>query len=329
MGDALRAAHDREEPSEIVVMLDKLGRGIVERMAATSSRALTLPEALQLAWDGLCAAKAHSAPRLMSGFRDLDHLTGGFRGGNLIVLAARPAMGKTALMLQIAGCGAEQGLVVVFSFEQTTEELAQRIISARTQVPLHAMRNGTTLGADDTRIVHAIGDLQEGRQMLIDDRAKSVSEMSAMVRLHSRKAGLALIVVDYLQLIQPEDRRAPLEQQIAQISRALKLLAMECKVPVLVLAQLNRGIEKRPVKDRTPRLSDLRESGAIEQDADIDLFIDRPATYDTDAQQHEAKLHVAKHRSGKTGTIDLDWDGGTTSFHDVQHSDGGFFGGSE
>jgi replicative DNA helicase len=242
---------------------------------------------------------------LSTGFRDLDNQTNGLQPSELVILAARPSMGKTAFVLNLAEAVADrsQAAVVIFSLEQSKLELAERFLCLRGSLDMHKIRKGQLDEDDHDRLQRAASELDK-LPIFIDDQAgRSMSQIGAICRRLKRKDDIRLVVIDYLQLIEPEDKRAPREQQIAGITRRLKFLAKELAVPVVALAQLNRGVELRD--DKRPRLADLRESGAIEQDADIVMFLHRPEMYDPEDHPGEAEVIVAKHRNGPTGIVRL------------------------
>lgn len=246
-----------------------------------------------------------------SGFKDLDAMTFGFQRQEMIIIAARPSMGKTSFALNIAEAAAmpkkgDPVAVLVFSLEMSSSQLALRMLCARSRVNMKLLRDG--LVSRDGREVNALGQAAEEFKrapLLIDDSSNlTIMELRAKARrIHARKK-LGMIIVDYLQLISGTDPRAPREQQVAEVSRGLKALAKELDVPVLVLSQLNRSSEK---ENRTPRLSDLRESGSIEQDADVVLMLSRPKDADEKFQvaAGAADLIVAKQRNGPVGDLKL------------------------
>lgn len=255
---------------------------------------------------------------LASGFQDLDRLICGFQDGSLYILAARTSVGKTALAIRFMLNVAKDGAPIYFaSLEQGAGEVVERMLSMESGIPVETMRQNHPGEAVCDKLLQTSSMLSEWKVLIDENSARTVSGISSMARLMVRKHGVRIIVVDYLQLILPTDNKANREQQVAAISRGLKLMAKSLKVPVVCLAQLNRQVETR--SEKRPRLSDLRESGAIEQDADVVLLLDRPATYDADvannpAQRPMAKLIVAKHRNGKTGDVELTFDEATMNF---------------
>ncbi len=261
-----------------------------------------------------------------TGFKDLDDIFHGFRGGDLIILGARPSIGKTAFALNLAVNAAMSGAVVAFfSLEMKKTQLVQRIVCAEAMVPLEKVRSGNVDTADWSAMADAADRLISKCEIQIDDTSSlSLMEARAKVRRELRRLvgtdKKALIVIDYLQLMQPgtarRDGRHDLE--IGEISRGLKILAKEMNMPVLALAQLSRGIENR--KGKRPMLSDLRDSGNIEQDADIVMFLDRSRDEMEAASSDRpdlgtAEVIVAKHRNGRTGSVTLAFDDAHTKFN--------------
>jgi replicative DNA helicase len=239
-----------------------------------------------------------------SGFRDLDTTLGGFQPGNLIVIAARPSLGKSALVCNIADhVAGRYGMpVAFFSLEMSQAELAHRFISCRARIPNDRLRKGKVSSRDWPRVLRAGNELEKAPLWLDDSSDLSLLELRAKARrLAASEGGLGLVIVDYMQLMRPEDLRANRVEQVGQVSRGLKILARELGVPVIGLSQLSRAPELRP--DKRPILSDLRESGNLEQDSDVVIFIYREAKYNDEADPSEADLIVAKHRNGPTGTV--------------------------
>jgi replicative DNA helicase len=260
---------------------------------------------------------------LATGFIDLDKITSGLQGGDLIIVAARPSMGKTALAMNIVEHVALnlKKAAAVFSLEMSGPQLAMRMIGSVGRVDQHELRTGTFKEDDWSRLVDAVGKLNEA-QIFIDDSAglNALDVRSRARRLHRQCGGLSLIVVDYLQLMSAssgrEENRAT---EVAEISRSLKGLAKELNVPVVALSQLNRSVESR--QDKRPMMSDLRESGAIEQDADVIIFIYRDEVYNPDTQNKGiAELIIAKQRNGPTGTRKMTFLGAHTRFENFADS---------
>jgi replicative DNA helicase len=237
---------------------------------------------------------------LSTGFADLDELTAGLQDSELVVLAARPSVGKTALGLAIAAHATliMQRPVFFVSLEQSRVELMERLLCSQARVDGHRLRRGCLNEEEQDRLAAATQDVAKGL-LHIDDRAvQSMLRIAANARRLKRKHGIGLVVVDYLQLVEPENRREPRHEQVGQISRRLKSLARDLRVPVLALAQLNREVENRA--SQRPRLSDLRESGSIEADADTVILLHRPKD---DADQLD--VLIAKQRNGPTGEVSL------------------------
>ncbi|PHR94768.1 MAG: replicative DNA helicase [Blastopirellula sp.] len=247
-----------------------------------------------------------------TGYTDLDDLLGGFHGSELLILAARPAMGKTALAMNIAeNVVLQEKVPVMFvSLEMGAVELCDRLLCSVARVNGHRLRNGTISNEDRKRLVEKSAIVGEAPLFIDDSPSRTVSQIAAGARRIIRKEGrLGLIIIDYLQLIEPDNANDPRQEQVAKIARRLKGLAREMKVPVLCLAQLNRQAEAS--KDNRPKLSHLRESGAIEQDADVVMFVHREEYYQSpeDREQYEGKAEiiVAKQRNGPVDDIKLTW----------------------
>ena len=251
-----------------------------------------------------------------SGFIDLDNKTAGFHKSELILIAARPAMGKTAFALNIATNAAVQANipVVVFSLEMSKEQCANRILCSQAMVDSQKVSKGDISDEEWEKLAVASGELSESSGIFIDDTAGiTVAEIRAKCRKLKIEKNIGLIVIDYLQLIQGSGKSSSREQEIAEISRSLKILAKEIDVPVIALSQLSRAPEART--DHRPMLQDLRESGSIEQDADIVMFIYRDDYYNPQAEQTNiAEIIIAKNRSGPVGTTELLWMPGFTKF---------------
>ena len=255
---------------------------------------------------------------LPTGFHDLDEMTAGLQPSDLIILAARPAMGKTTLALNIAEYGAlkTKKAVAVFSMEMSASQLAFRLISSIGRVNATRLRTGQLEDEDWSRVNMAIKMLSDVKVFIDDTPALSPDVLRSKARRIKREHDLGLIVVDYLQLMQVPGSAENRTNEISEISRSLKALAMELKVPVIALSQLNRGLESRT--DKRPVMSDLRESGAIEQDADIIMFIYRDDYYNKDSPDKGlAEVIIAKQRNGPTGTVKLFFQKNQTRFENL------------
>lgn len=250
-----------------------------------------------------------------TGFEDLDRLTTGFHKSDLVVLAARPAMGKTAMALNAIwhASGEKKMPVAIFSLEMSKEQLVQRLISQTTRIPAQALRSGNVKAEDWPKLLRGVAQVSEAPIWIDDTAGVTLMEMRAKVRrLASQLSAqggppLSLVVVDYLQLMVGQgSRNDNRQQEIAEISRGLKVLARDLDVPVLAIAQLSRAVESR--HDKRPMLSDLRDSGAIEQDADMVMFLYRDEYYNPDSDDKGiAEVIVGKHRNGPTGKVQLAW----------------------
>ncbi len=251
-----------------------------------------------------------------TGFSDLDNKTAGLHNSDLILVAARPAMGKSAFALNIATNAAINANVpvVIFNLEMSKSQLVNRMICSEAMVDSNKIRTGKMDEEDWVKLATALGPLSEAPVYIDDTPGISITEIRAKCRKLKLEKNIGLIVIDYLQLIQGSGKRnASREQEISEISRSLKILAKELDVPVIALSQLSRAAEQR--QDHKPMLSDLRESGAIEQDADIVMFLYRDDYYNPDSEKKNiAEVILAKHRAGSTGSIDLLWMGNYTKF---------------
>jgi replicative DNA helicase len=257
-----------------------------------------------------------------TGFNDLDRLLGGLNRSDLIIVAARPGMGKTSLQINMALTAARHydKRVAMFSLEMSGEQLVQRMIAAETRIDSQRLRRGALSDQEWPIFMQAIGRLSE-THIYIDD-TPSISPMQLRTkcrRLHSEH-GINLIMIDYLQLMEAEYRTNNRVQEIGDISRGLKQLARELDVPVVAAAQLSRAVEQR--QDKRPLLSDLRDSGSIEQDADIVMFIYRDEYYNEDTERPNiAEINIAKHRNGPNGTVDLFWHSKLATFRNLQRKE--------
>ena len=256
-----------------------------------------------------------------SGFYDLDYKTAGFHPNQLILVAARPAMGKTAFVLNIAEHVAvkEKSATAIFSLEMSKEELCKRILSMHSKVDAQAMRTGELKDDDWVKLVESAKDVGESKLILDDTPGINISELRSKCRKYKLEHNIGLIIIDYLQLMSGGKHSESRQQEISEISRSLKSLARELEVPVIALSQLSRAVEQRP--DKRPMLSDLRESGAIEQDADVVMFIYRDDYYNKDSDEAGiSEIIIGKQRSGPTGTVKLAWLGQYTKFANLERA---------
>ena len=258
---------------------------------------------------------------ISSGFYDLDYKTAGFHSSDLILVAARPAMGKTAFVLNIAEHVVlkEDIATAIFSLEMSTTQLAKRMLSMNSKVDSQAMRTGELDDDDWVKLVKSATEIGNSKLILDDTPGITISELRSKCRKYKLEHDLGLIIIDYLQLMSGNGRSESRQQEISEISRSLKALARELNVPIIALSQLSRAVEQRP--DKRPMLSDLRESGAIEQDADMVMFIYRDDYYHADSDEAGiSEIIIAKQRSGPTGTVKLAWLSQYTKFANLEHN---------
>ena len=253
-----------------------------------------------------------------TGFTDLDSLTNGLHPGQLIILAARPAIGKSTLGLDICRAASiKHGLTsCIFSLEMSRNEIVMRLLSAEAQIPLHHMRAGTMSDSDWTKLAAKMGTVSEAPLFIDDSPNMTLMEIRAKCRRLKQRHDLRLVVVDYLQLMTSGKKVESRQQEVSEFSRSLKLLAKELEVPVIAIAQLNRGPEQRT--DKKPMLADLRESGSLEQDADMVILLSREDAYERESPRAgEADFIVAKHRNGPTATVTVAFQGHYSRFVDM------------
>jgi len=315
------------ESEDIDVLLDKAEKRIFSiAQKSLTQRFVSLKEELEDAFERIDRISKHKGAirGVPTGFVDLDNLLSGFQKSDLIILASRPSIGKSSLALNIAANVAvnHKMPVGIFSLEMSKDQIVDRLIASQANVDLWRLRTGYLSSEgennDFARIQQALGILSEA-PIFIDDAATSnVLQMRAMARRLQAEHGLALLIIDYLQLIEPRNPKASMVQQMTEVSRALKSLARELNVPVLALSQLSRAVEQRtpPI----PRLSDLRESGSIEQDADVVLFIYREDKYNPETIRKNIAdiIVVAKHRNGPVGKIELFFDDSRATFRNLE-----------
>ena len=257
-------------------------------------------------------------------YSDLDSKTAGFQKGDLIIVAARPSMGKTALALNLAmnSASVTPGAVAIFSLEMPAEQVATRILAAKSKVEIQKLRTGTLNDEEWSRINIAAQELKKQKFYIDDTPGIKVSEMYAKARKLAQDKGLYMIVVDYIQLIQATGKSDSRQQEVSEISRRLKAMARELGVPLIALSQLSRSVEAR--QDKRPMLSDLRESGALEQDADLVLFLYRDAYYNREENaentREDVELLIAKHRNGATGKVTLAFEKEINAFYGIKNA---------
>ncbi len=304
---------------ELVNNAEKLVFEIADQGVRTGSGAVRVSALLPGLIDKI--DEWHSHPDklrgLATGFTDFDNKTGGLRPGDLIIVAGRPSMGKTTLAVNMAENAAinpdTKASVAIFSMEMPAEQLVTRMLASMGHVPLNSIRSGRISDDDWVRITSATSQLSEARIFIDESPGLTPTDLRARARRLKREHGLDLVVVDYLQLMQVPGTKENRATEIAEISRGLKSLAKELKVPVIALSQLNRAVEQRT--EKKPVMSDLRESGSIEQDSDMILLIYREEVYDKNSTKKGiAEIDLAKHRNGETGTFLLTFQGQYTRF---------------
>jgi replicative DNA helicase len=311
--EILREAYDETlEAREMINRAEEKIFSIMDRKGAGDLSSIR--DVLLQAMDRINARMDHAQPLggVPSGFTDLDGLLGGLHDSELLILAARPSMGKTALAMNIAEHASikHNAPTLFVSLEMSSIELADRLLCSVARVNGQHLRDGSISQDDRRKLVEAAAEISNAPLFVDDSPSRTMTEIAASARRLKRREGLSLIVIDYLQLIEPDNAKDQRQEQVAKIARRLKGLAREMKIPVLCLAQLNRQAEAS--RDNKPRLSHLRESGAIEQDADVVMFVHREEYYQTNEEDRkrvagEAEIIVAKQRNGPIGDIKLTW----------------------
>lgn len=306
---------------ELLDSAEKLVFEIAEKGARGREGFVAIKDLLVKAVDRIDALFQQDSPitGLPTGYSDFDDMTSGLQAGDLVIVAGRPSMGKTTFAMNLAENVAikAQVPVAVFSMEMPGEQLAMRLLSSLGHIDQHRVRTGKLDDDDWPRLTQAVGQLAEAQLFIDDTPALSPNELRARARRLAREHGLGMIVIDYLQLMQVHGNRENRTNEISEISRSLKALAKELNVPVIALSQLNRSLEQRP--NKRPVMSDLRESGAIEQDADLIVFIYRDEVYNEDSQDKgTAEIIIGKQRNGPIGTLRLTFLGQYTRF--VNHA---------
>ena len=318
--EILEKGYQAEE--EINLILDQAEKNIFDIVQKRSQEGFTpikdvLLESIQK-MEELFQNKG-SITGITTGFADLDRRTSGLQRSDLVLIAARPSMGKTAFALNVAQNAALKGgaSVAIFSLEMSKEQLVQRMLSAESHIEIQKIRTGSLSEDEWTRLARAMGPLAQAKIYIDDTPSITIMEMKAKCRRLKMEQGLDMIMIDYLQLMSGDGKSESRQQEISAISRALKGLAREMDCPVVALSQLSRAPEMRA--DHRPILSDLRESGAIEQDADIAMFLYRDEYYHPDSEKKNiGEVIIAKQRNGATGTIELAWLGQFTKFINLE-----------
>jgi replicative DNA helicase len=305
--EILRDAYDQRMPAD--QLLEGAERAIMDiAQRGLTGQTITLEDAIREAYDRIDSrhGQDHTAiSGIPTGFLDLDNLTAGLQNRELVIIAARPSVGKTAFSLGvIRNVIVNESLPVFFvSLEQSRIEIAERLLCSQAKVNSHHLRKGQLSSDEMSRLIEAGGVLRQARLFIDDTPAQGMLRIAANARRLKLREDIRLVVIDYLQLIEPENRRDSRQEQVAQISRRLKFLARELEVPVIALAQVNRASEDR--QDHRPRLADLRESGSLEQDADTVMILHRPELHEPGQHEGVIEVHVAKQRNGPTGEVTL------------------------
>jgi replicative DNA helicase len=318
-----------DEGKDVEILLDEAEKTIFGISQKTlTQRFVSIKETLEEAFEriDLLTKQKGQLRGLPTGFRHLDNLLAGLQKSDLIILAARPSLGKSTLALDIARHIAvhENQPVGIFSLEMSTDQIVDRMLSAQSGVDLWKIRTGNLsddeIDNDFARLQHALGVLSEAPIYIDDSAITNVIQMRAMARRLQAERGLGLLVIDYIQLIDPRDKKLGPVQQMTEISRSLKGLARELNIPVLAVSQLSRAVEQR--SPQIPRLSDLRESGSLEQDADVVMFIYREDKYKEDSlRKNIADIIVAKHRNGPVGKVELFFDERRVTFRTIEREE--------
>ncbi|MHB8171666.1 MAG: replicative DNA helicase [Thermincolia bacterium] len=317
------AAMGYEGEEEVEELIDQAERMIFQVAQRKSNKSfVTMHEILMETFDKIeyLYANKGDVTGVPTGFVDLDRMTSGFQPSDLIIVAARPAMGKTSLVLNIAQNTAIKFKtpVALFSLEMSKEQLVQRMLCSEAMIDQHRLRTGKLLEGDWQKLSNAVGPLSKAPIFIDDSVGISIMELRAKCRRLKSEHGLGMIVIDYLQLMQSGRRSESRQQEISEISRSLKALARELSVPVVALSQLSRAVEQSA--DKKPNLSHLRESGAIEQDADIVSFIYRDEYYNPESEEKGiAEIIIAKHRNGPVGSVKLGFLSEFTKFVNLVH----------
>src|SRR5215470_14523780 len=304
--EILRDAYDQTQPADELLGAAETKIFEIASLGVTG-QTYTLEQALAEAYDRIDKRSTGDTATsgVATGFVDLDEKTAGLHEGELVILAARPSVGKTALALNLARhIAVEERLPLFFvSLEQSRVELAERLLCCQARVDSHKLRRGQLAADEMQRIIEAGGFLGKAKLYIDDTPGQGMLRIAANARRLKMRHGIKVVFIDYLQLVEPDNRRDNRQEQVANISRRLKFLAKELQIPVIALAQVNRSSEDR--QDHRPRLADLRESGSIEQDADTVMMLHRPEMYEPGQHEGTTEIIIAKQRNGPTGEITL------------------------
>lgn len=306
--DMVSLATAAEDGGDLIAKVQLLASSIADKVTP-KTEFVPVRFALETTYEELEQLSQNADSRgitgIESGYPELDRMTAGFQNGDVVIVAARPSVGKTALALNIAQSVGKKTPVAVFSLEMSTSQLIRRMLCAEANIDASRMRTGYFLGDDWERLAMAMSRLSDAKIFIDDTAVISANEIRAKCRRLKKEQGLGLVVIDYLQLIQGHRRGGDNRQQeVSDISRTIKQMAKELDVPVIALSQLSRGVEQR--QDKRPMMSDLRESGSIEQDADIVAFLYRDDYYNQESEKKNIiEIIIAKQRNGPVGTVEL------------------------
>ena len=310
------------EPQELIDIAEQKVFKIRERGTRSQSSYFDMPAIMAGVFDRISSVRDNpqGTAGLPTGFLEFDHKTSGLGEGDLMILAARPSMGKTTLAVNIAEHVAferKEG-VAIFSMEMSAEQIGYRVISSRGGIPMQKLRSGELSDQEMDQLTWTINRLREAPLFIDETGALSPNDLRARARRLAMRTNLKLIVVDYIQLMQVPGTKDNRTGEISEISRSLKALAKELKLPIIALSQLNRGVEQRD--NKRPRMADLRESGGIEQDADLVVFIYRDWVYNKTSDETQAEIIIAKQRNGPLGAVPLEFYGAHTRFENPRQA---------
>ncbi|MGQ0700094.1 MAG: replicative DNA helicase [Panacagrimonas sp.] len=307
---------DGRETAELIDHAEQKVFAIRERGAKSRSEYFAMPVVLDQVFERIDSVRRNpmGMAGLQTGFIEFDNKTTGLGPGDLMILAARPSMGKTSFAMNIAEHVAfdRKEAVAMFSMEMSAEQLGFRVISSRSGIPLHKLKSGELNDAEMDQLTWTIGRLREAPLFIDETGGLSPMDLRAKARRLAMRENIKLLIVDYIQLMQVPGKGDNRVQEVSEISRQLKSLAKELKIPIIALSQLNRGLENRD--NKRPRMSDLRESGGIEQDADLVVFIYRDWVYDKSKDEREAEIIISKQRNGPLATMNVQFIGANTKF---------------